>query len=68
MCLNCGCGKPDDQHGDAANITRDQLERAAKANDMDLRQSVENMQKAVSQLQGSSRETASAGMGSNRPA
>ena len=66
MCLNCGCGKPDDQHGDAANITRDQLERASKANNMDLRQSVENMQQAVSQLQGQ-RETANAGMGSNRP-
>ena len=31
MCLSCGCGKPDDDHGDSRNITSSDLDRAAEA-------------------------------------
>jgi hypothetical protein len=31
MCLSCGCGKPNDDHGDSRNITLDDLNRAAEA-------------------------------------
>jgi hypothetical protein len=31
MCLSCGCGKPNDKHGDNRNITLDDLNRAAEA-------------------------------------
>ena len=31
MCMSCGCGKPDDDHGDSRNITMDDLKRAAEA-------------------------------------
>ena len=31
MCLSCGCGKPDDDHGDSRNITMSDLKRAAEA-------------------------------------
>src|SRR5690242_10419726 len=31
MCLSCGCGKPDDDHGDGRNITMSDLKRAAEA-------------------------------------
>lgn len=31
MCLSCGCGKPNDDHGDPANITAQDLDRAAQA-------------------------------------
>ena len=31
MCLSCGCGKPDDDHGDSRNITMDDVKRAAEA-------------------------------------
>ena len=32
MCLNCGCGKPDDDHGNEADITMDDLRKAGEAN------------------------------------
>ncbi len=31
MCVSCGCGKPNDAHGDNRNITMDDLNRAADA-------------------------------------
>ena len=31
MCLTCGCGKPNDDHGDSRNITMDDLNQAAQA-------------------------------------
>jgi hypothetical protein len=31
MCYNCGCKKPDDDHGNAANITNKTFREAAKA-------------------------------------
>ena len=31
MCISCGCGKPDDDHGDARNITMKDLDQAAQA-------------------------------------
>jgi Holliday junction resolvase-like predicted endonuclease len=31
MCMSCGCMQPDDNHGDERNITREDLDRAARA-------------------------------------
>lgn len=31
MCVSCGCGKPNDAHGDMRNITQDDVNRAAEA-------------------------------------
>jgi hypothetical protein len=31
MCLSCGCGKPNDDHGDSRNITMNDLSSAAQA-------------------------------------
>ena len=31
MCLDCGCGKPNDDHGDTNHITMKDVEKAAKA-------------------------------------
>lgn len=31
MCVSCGCGKPNDDHGDSRNITLDDLNQAAAA-------------------------------------
>lgn len=33
MCYNCGCGMPDDDHGDERNITNATFEAAAEAVD-----------------------------------
>ncbi len=31
MCISCGCGKPNDEHGDSRNITLQDLDQAAQA-------------------------------------
>ena len=31
MCWNCGCMKPDDDHGNPANITTESLRKAGRA-------------------------------------
>ena len=31
MCLSCGCGEPDDNHGDPRHITTEMLQAAAEA-------------------------------------
>jgi hypothetical protein len=44
MCANCGCGIPEDKHGDDRNISWSEVEVAAEANDMSPTKAVENMQ------------------------
>jgi hypothetical protein len=43
MCMTCGCGKPNDQHGDEANITYDQLQAAAEAANIDPESAADNL-------------------------
>jgi len=43
MCMTCGCGKPNDQHGDMANITYDQLQAAADAAQIDPEYGADNL-------------------------
>jgi len=43
MCMTCGCGKPNDQHGDKANITYDQLKAAADAAQIDPGSAADNL-------------------------
>jgi hypothetical protein len=43
MCMSCGCGQPNEQHGDAANITYDQLQRAAEAAEIDPETAADNI-------------------------
>lgn len=31
MCISCGCGNPDDDHGDARNLTLNDIDQAAIA-------------------------------------
>ena len=48
MCVSCGCGKADDDHGDKRNLTMKQIEEAAKAAKSDAKGVAENIRKAVS--------------------
>ncbi len=60
MCMNCGCGKPDDRHGNPDNITREDLERAARANGQSLDEAVRNIDETShSTRAGSSESTGS---------
>ena len=43
MWMTCGCGKPNDQHGDEANITYDQLQSAAEAANIDPETAADNL-------------------------
>jgi hypothetical protein len=47
MCMNCGCGEPDDDRGNSANITASDLRAAAAANGQSLRESAEHILQAV---------------------
>ena len=40
MCLNCGCHKAHDDHGNPANITYETVRKAAEANKMGIAQSL----------------------------
>jgi hypothetical protein len=47
MCVSCGCGQPNDDHGDSRNITQNDLNNAAQAAGTTPNQVVQNIQKAM---------------------
>jgi hypothetical protein len=49
MCANCGCGVPEDKHGDDRNIAWSQIVAAAEANDGSPAEAIQNMQKMAEQ-------------------
>lgn len=56
MCMNCGCGQPDQDHGKPANITAGDLVRAAEANGQSLRESAQHILETVQLLDASRRD------------
>ena len=50
MCMTCGCGKPNDDHGDSANITYDALQAAAKAANLDAESAADNLHGLAKQI------------------
>jgi hypothetical protein len=53
MCMNCGCGQPNEDHGKAANITAGELRAAGDANGQSLRESAQHILEAVELLDAS---------------
>lgn len=47
MCLSCGCGEPDDNHGDARHITLDMIQAAAEAAEVSVDQAAHNIVDAL---------------------
>ncbi|MBO0728768.1 MAG: hypothetical protein J2P57_05885 [Acidimicrobiaceae bacterium] len=47
MCVSCGCGAPNDAHGDSRNITQAEVEAAAKAANISGGQAAENIREAM---------------------
>ena len=43
MCMSCGCGRPDESHGNEDHITRESLQRAADAGAISLQEAAENI-------------------------
>ena len=47
MCLSCGCGEPDDNHGDPRHITTEMLEAAAEAAEITTEEAANNIVQAL---------------------
>ena len=43
MCLDCGCGEPNERHEDTRHITQEDLEAAAQAAEIDVQQAAQNI-------------------------
>ncbi len=48
MCLSCGCGVPDEDHGNPDHITMEDLRKAAEAAGIDADQAADNIRATVS--------------------
>jgi hypothetical protein len=57
MCLNCGCGQPNEDHGNRDNITAKDLAAAAEANGQSLRESAQHIIETVELLESSGRDS-----------
>ena len=51
MCLSCGCGEPDDNHGDPRHITTEMLEAAAEAAEITTEEAANNIVQALQPAQ-----------------
>jgi hypothetical protein len=49
MCANCGCGIPEDRHGDDRNILWSEIVASAEANELSADQAVKNIEEMASQ-------------------
>ena len=47
MCMNCGCGQPNEDHGKPANITASDLRRAGDMNRQSLRETAQHILETV---------------------
>lgn len=47
MCVSCGCGMPHDKHNNPDLISIEDLQRAAKAANMDVDDAVKNIADSV---------------------
>mgnify|MGYP001212102175 CR=1 FL=1 len=54
MCASCGCGKPNDTHGDNRHITLDAVREAASAAELTPDEVVKNLSDSLKQEGGSS--------------
>ena len=50
MCMSCGCGEPNEKHGNPDNITLDDLRRAATAANIEPEQAADNIHDSAKKL------------------
>ena len=60
MCLNCGCGEPDERH-QPTDITRDDFQRAADGSGISLEKAATNMTASLAKIRSSDRQESTAG-------
>ena len=56
MCVSCGCGEPNERHGDDRHITQDDLQQAAAAANISLDEVVRNISTGTQQGESGQRE------------
>ena len=54
MCLDCGCGEPNERHGDDRHITMDEVKAAAEASEISVNEAARNIADGLRQAQQSS--------------
>lgn len=59
MCYNCGCGLPEDDHGDERNITNRSFDQAAEAIGQSAKEARENALKLLGQVNSETGQKAS---------
>jgi hypothetical protein len=47
MCVSCGCGNPNDNHGNPDLITMDELQKAARAANQTVDDAAKNIAESV---------------------
>jgi len=50
MCLTCGCGEPNENHGDPKHITYDDLTEAADAAKITVEEAATNLQETLKKV------------------
>jgi len=50
MCLTCGCGLPNEDHGDPAHITYNDLKKAADAAEISVEEAATNIQETLEKV------------------
>jgi hypothetical protein len=54
MCLDCGCGEPNERHGDDRHITMDDVKAAAEASELSVDEAARNLAEGLRSTQASS--------------
>jgi len=49
MCLSCGCGRPNDAHGDDRHITLDDLKAAGEAAELTAEKAADNIKSGLAE-------------------
>jgi hypothetical protein len=52
MCLECGCGKPNESYGDERHFTMDELMEAAQVDGITPREAAQNIMNTVMMMEG----------------
>lgn len=59
MCMNCGCGEPDERH-QPTDITREDLGRAAEGSGLSVEEATRNMSDSLAKIGSTKRQDSSA--------
>jgi hypothetical protein len=51
MCLDCGCGEPNERHGDDRHIVMDDVKAAAEASELSVEEAARNISEGLRQAQ-----------------